>query len=55
MRLYQTREGVFVKKLGKVYLFVGDGFAEVPILTAKQIHKLRNKIEQQVQEEVDES
>lgn len=54
MRLYQTREGVFVKKLGKVYLFVGDGFAEVPILTAKQIHKLQQKA-LKVQEEVDES
>ncbi len=54
MRLYQTREGVFVKKFGKVYVFVGDGFAEVPILSAKQIHKLREKLEK-AQEEVDES
>ncbi len=43
MKLYQTQEGVFVKRLRKVYWYVGDAFIEVPILTAKQIAKLREK------------
>lgn len=44
MKLYQTQEGVFVKRLRKVYWYVGDAFVEVPILTAKKISKLREKI-----------
>lgn len=44
MRLYQTKDGVFIKRFGKAYLYVGDAFVEVPILTAKKISKLREKI-----------
>lgn len=44
MKLYQTQEGVFVKRLSKMYLYVGDAFVEVPIMTAKKIAKLREKI-----------
>lgn len=40
MKIYQTQNGVFVKKWGKVYLYVGDGFMEVPLLTAKKFKKL---------------
>lgn len=53
MKLYQTNQGVFVKRLGKVFVFVGDAFAEVPVLTAKQIYKLQQKA--QKAEESDES
>jgi len=44
MKIYQTQEGVFIKRLGKTYLYIGDAFVEVPILTAKKITKLREKI-----------
>ena len=41
MKVYQTQAGVFVKKWGKVYLYVGDGFLEVPLVTAKVFKKLQ--------------
>lgn len=53
MKLYQTKEGTFIKRLGKVYWYVGDAFVEIPILTARQIAKLREKV--QKAEEADES
>lgn len=40
MKIYQTQAGVLVKKWGKVYIYVGDGFMEVPIVTAKRFKKL---------------
>lgn len=50
MKVYQTSEGIFIKRFGKVYLYVGDAFIEVPVLTAKRFQKLKTKFERESDE-----
>lgn len=44
MRMYQTKDGIFVKRWFKFYLYLGDGLYEVPFLSAKRVAKLRAKL-----------
>jgi hypothetical protein len=46
MRIIETAYGLFIKRRGKVYEYVGNAWMEVPILTAKQITKINRKVEQ---------
>jgi len=46
MIIIETAYGLFIKRRGKVYEYVGNAWMEVPILTAKQITKINRKVEQ---------
>lgn len=54
MRLFQTKDGIFVKRLFKVYIYLGDGLYEVPFLSAKRVAKLRAQL-LKAEEQTDES
>ena len=46
MKMIETAYGLFIKRRGKIYEYVGNAWMEVPILTAKKIVKLEKKVEQ---------
>ena len=46
MRIIETAYGLFIERRGKIYEYVGNAWMEIPILTAKQIAKLNEKVEQ---------
>ena len=45
MKIIETGYGLFVKRWGKIYEYVGTAWMEVPRLTAKKTAKLNRKIE----------
>jgi hypothetical protein len=46
MKIIETGYGIFIKRWGKIYEYVGTAWMEVPFLTAKKTAKLNEKIEQ---------
>lgn len=46
MKIIETAYGLFLKRRGKIFEYVGNAWMEVPILTAKQVSKLQSKVEQ---------
>jgi hypothetical protein len=45
MRIIETQYGLFLKRRGKLFEYVGTAWMELPILTAKQTQKLNEKME----------
>ena len=45
MKIIETNYGLFIKKRGKLYEYVGTACMEIPILTAKQVQKVQDKIQ----------
>jgi hypothetical protein len=46
MKIIETAYGLFLKRRGKIFEYVGNAWMEVPILTAKKVSKLQSKVEQ---------
>lgn len=54
MKIIETQYGLFIKRYGKIFEYVGTAWLEVPILTAKKSVKLQNKIDK-VEEQLNET
>lgn len=46
MKVIETSYGLFVKRRGKIYEYVGTAWMEVPLLNAKKIAMINKKVEQ---------
>lgn len=46
MKIIETAYGLFLKRRGKIFEYVGNAWMEVPILTAKKVAKINKKVEQ---------
>lgn len=46
MKIIDTQFGLFLKRRGKIYEYVGNSWMEIPILTAKQVTEINKKVEQ---------
>jgi len=45
MKIIETAYGLFMKRRGKIFEYVGNAWMEVPILTAKKVAQLNEKME----------
>tara|TARA_R110000868_G_scaffold75548_1_gene217823 strand:+ start:368 stop:538 length:171 start_codon:yes stop_codon:yes gene_type:complete len=54
MKIIETQYGLFIKRYGKIFEYVGTAWLEVPIITAKKSVKLQNKINK-VEEQINET
>lgn len=50
MKIIETGYGLFMKRAGKLYEYVGSAWMEVPILTARKAVKLQKKADKVAQE-----
>jgi hypothetical protein len=50
MKIIETGYGLFMKRAGKLFEYVGSAWMEVPILTARKAVKLQKKADKVAQE-----